>query len=287
MKLVTEKQVLGPILDVLLLTLPRDNALSSACLDTFDYIRKENTAELVKHVVESYREKIMALSYIEVFGELLKLNEQIRFPMDKLFLESSDDEMGRRPTYINGRVSQHMGMDREEEDFWDGPDNEDEGQNLAARNPLSNGTGPLSALVDYHSDEESDETGDVVMKTGDAEQAKKAETEAMKVDGSGEESKPEKAAESTPPPLALAPPERLSEKRRREEDEDDDEIGKMMQHKRRNSQSSISNAAGAAAILRKKQPFGVGVAKKIDIRLNTTPQQSTVTQGDTSKEGDS
>lgn len=279
---------MGPILDVLLLTLPRDNLLSSACLDTFEYIRKENIKDLVKHVVESYREKLTALSYIDVFRELLRANEQARFPMDNLFMESSDDELGRRPAYINGRMIEHMGMDREEEEYWDGPDNEEDTQNnLAARNPLMNGTGPLSALVDYHSDEESDENGDVAMKNAEAQEAKEAQPDKSGDDDGSSENTPE----TTPPPSGLTPPERLSEKRRREED-DDDEMGKMMQHKRRNSQSSISNAAGAAAILRKKQPFvasksGGAGAKKIDIRLSSAPQQSAVGQGDAGKDGDS
>ncbi|CAN8102260.1 unnamed protein product [Discula destructiva] len=292
-KLVAEKQVLGPILDVLLLTLPRDNLLSSACLDTFEYIRKENMKDLIKHVVESYREKLMALSYIEVFRELIRMNESNRFPVDSLFMESSDDEMARRPVCINGRMIDPMSMDREEEDYWDAPENEDEGQNLAARNPLVNGSGPLSALVDYHSDEESDEIGDVVMKNVNAEKAVETNNEATKAERSEDESKsnPQSTSDTTPPAPALTPPERISEKRRREE-EDDDEMGKMMQHKRRNSQSSISNATGAAAILRKKQPFSLASksagsgAKKIDIRLNPTPQQNAIAQGDTAKKVD-
>lgn len=270
---------------MLLLTLPRDNLLSSACLDTFEYIRKENIKDLVKHVVESYREKLTALSYIDVFRELLRANEQARFPMENLFMESSDDELGRRPAYINGRMIEHMGMDREEEEYWDGPDNDEDIQNnLAARTPLISGPGPLSALVDYHSDEESDENGDVSMKNPDTEEAKEVQPGKP-----GDETKSENISETTPPPSALTPPERLSEKRRREED-DDDEMGKMMQHKRRNSQSSISNAAGAAAMLRNKQPFGVrggAGAKKIDIRLPQTPQQSAVGQGDAGKDGES
>lgn len=279
---------MGPILDVLLITLPRDNLLSSACLDTFEYIRKENIKDLVKHVVESYREKLTALSYIEVFRELIRANEQARFPMENLFMESSDDELGRRPAYINGRMIEHMSMDREEEEYWDGPDNDEDTQNnLAARNPLISGPGPLSALVDYQSDEESDENGDVSMKNIDAEEGRETQTEK-----SEDEAKVENTSETTPPPSSLTPPERLSEKRRREED-DDDELGKMMQHKRRNSQSSISNAAGAAALLRKKQPFGVAAksggpgTKKIDIRLTQTPQQNAIGQGEAGEDGDS
>lgn len=283
-----EKQVLGPILDVLLLTLPRDNLLSSACLDIFEYIRKENIKDLVKHLVENYREKLTALSYIETFRELIRANEQSRGyagNLENLFMES-EDEMGRRPTHVNGRMMEHINMDTMEEEYWNTSDDEDDTQSrLAARNPLVSGPGPLSALVDYHSDEESDENGDVVMKTAETEESRKAKSIETE-----EGSKTSNDAEVAP--AVLSPPERLSEKRRREED-DEDELGKMMQHKRRNSQSSIQNAAGAAAILRKKKPFGgspssnaAGGPRKIDIRLSPA-LPSAVGQGSSGQDGGS
>lgn len=275
-KLVAEKQVLGPILDVLLLTLPRDNLLSSACLDIFEYIRKENIKDLVKHLVENYREKMTALGYIDTFRDLVQGYEQNRGfagNMDTYFMES-EDEMGRRPTHVNGRMMEQISVDPMEEEYWNTSDDEDENQTkLAARDSLVTGPGPspspgpLSALVDYHSDEESDENGgDVVMTQPDSEINK--------------ETKGEKTEEEPLTPNSAPPPERLSEKRRREE-EDDDELGKMMQqNKRRNSTSAVQNASGAAATLRKKKPFGGSTSsgtagvKKIDIRLSPAIQSS-------------
>lgn len=283
-RLVAEKQVLGPILDVLLLTLPRDNLLSSACLDIFEYIRKENIKDLVKHLVENYREKITALGYLDTFRELVTNYEQSRGfagNMDTYFMES-EDEMGRRPTHVNGRMMEQINVDPMEEEYWNTSDDEDENQTkLAARSSLVTGPapspGPLSALVDYHSDEESDENGgDVAMiQQADSEVSKEAKSEKSE----GEPLTPN-SADTAPPSLSSTPPERLSEKRRREE-EDDDELGKMMQqNKRRNSTSAVQNASGAAATLRKKKPFGgspnTGAAgvKKIDIRLPSTVQSS-------------
>lgn len=278
-RLVAEKQVLGPILDVLLLTLPRDNLLSSACLDIFEYIRKENIKDLVKHLVENYREKMTALGYIDTFRDLVVNYEQSRGfagNMDTYFMES-EDEMGRRPTHVNGRMMEQISVDPMEEEYWNTSDDEDENQSkLAARGSLGPSPGPLSALVDYHSDEESDENGgDVVMAQTDSEISKEIKDEKPE----GEPLTPN-SADTAPPSLSSTPPERLSEKRRREE-EDDDELGKMMQqHKRRNSTSAVQNASGAAATLRKKKPFGgspstgsAGV-KKIDIRLTPTVQSS-------------
>lgn len=288
-KLVAEKQVLGPILDVLLVTLPRDNLLSSACLDIFEYIRKEGIRDLIKHTVENYREKLAALSYIETFRELIRVNEHIRgyASMENLFMES-EEEMERRPPHVNGQMMEHLGMDPIEDEYWNGSDEEDEAQNkLAARNPLGNGSGPLSALVDYHSDEESDENGDVAMKGA----------KSMSDGPSGKSDKPSSSntdiktsdVEAVPTLFSSTPPERLSEKRRREED-DDDELGKMMQHKRRNSQSGLQNSVGSAAALRKKKSFSLSAgsesgSRKIDIRLSNAVQ-SAVSQGSSGQEGD-
>lgn len=296
--------MLGPILDVLLVTLPRDNLLSSACLEIFEFVRKEhgNMKDLLKHLVENYREKLTALSYIETFRELVRLNEQSRGfagNMENLFMES-EDELGRRPPHVNGRMMEHITIDPMEEEYWNTSDDEDEASNkLAARNPLASGPGPLSALVDYHSDEEADENGDVMMKAADAEAAK--ETSKKTSEETSEETSKEALKENDDDtktisdvdaaPAVLAPPERLSEKRRREED-DEDEMGKMMQHKRRNSQSSLQNAAGAAAILRKKKPFGgspnssTAGSRKIDIRLSPAIQ-SAVGPGSSGQDGGS
>ncbi|KAG8168243.1 hypothetical protein KVR01_003932 [Diaporthe batatas] len=282
-RLVAEKQVLGPILDVLLLTLPRDNLLSSACLDIFEYIRKENIKDLVKHLVENYREKITALGYLETFSDLVRLYEQSRGfagNMDTYFMES-EDEMGRRPTHVNGRMMEQISVDPMEEEYWNTSDDEEENQTkLAARGSLvagpSPGPGPLSALVDYHSDEESDENGgDVVMAQTDSEISK--EGKGVK---SEEEPLTPNSTDTAPLSLSSTPPERLSEKRRREE-EDDDELGKMMQqNKRRNSTSAVRNASGPAATIPKKKSFngapnsGTTGVKSINIRLGATVQNS-------------
>ncbi|KAF3767871.1 hypothetical protein M406DRAFT_345668 [Cryphonectria parasitica EP155] len=279
-RVVAEAQALGPILDVLLLTLPRDNLLSSACLDIFEYIRKEGVRELVRHLRENYKEKLMALSYIECFRELAREAETARIytgNMDSFILES-EDEMARRPPHVNGRMMEHINMDQMEEDYFNGSDDEDESQGkLAASDALASGPGPLSALVDYHSDEESsDENGDVVMKPSKLEEDNEAAQSAEKKQGPSTTNGPD-----TMPTLpSSTPPERLSEKRRREEDDDDDELGKMMQHhKRRNSQSSIQNKS-----FNLSSNAGAG-SRKIDIRLSSV--QSPVGQSSSGQDSDS
>jgi len=203
--------------------------------------------------------------------------------MDTYFMES-EDEMGRRPTHVNGRMMERISVDPMEEEYWNTSDDEEEHQTkLAARRSLVPGPspspGPLSALVDYHSDEESDENGgDVIMAQTDPEIKKEGKGGKS---GKSEEPLTPNSADTAPPSLSSTPPERLSEKRRREE-EDDDELGKMMQqNKRRNSTSAVQNSSGAAATPRKKKPFGAspnsspaGVKPPISIRLPPTVQSS-------------
>ncbi|KAJ9137228.1 Component of IIS longevity pathway SMK-1-domain-containing protein [Pleurostoma richardsiae] len=268
-KQISERQVLGPILDVLLQTLPRDNLLCSACLDLFEFIKKENIKELVKHLVETYREKIVALSHLETFRDLLIRYDQTQgytANMDSYFIESEDD-VSRRPNNANTRgLMEHIAVDPVEEEYWNTSDDEDENAKSTGRAGSVNGTSPSTKpLVDYPSDEEADESGDAVMSP---------------VPSDGGKAKAEKTDDGrTSPRIDLAtvtsPPERLSEKRRREE-EDDDEMGKLMQRKRRNSSSAGQNVPSAVAPLRKKRslsggrdPSGVNAPRKIAISISS------------------
>ena len=137
-KHICEKHILGPVLDVLLQTMPRDNLLCSACLDLFEIIRKEGIKELIKHVVENYREKVTALSYLELFRVMLERYEQSQGFMpnvDPYFLDGEDDSAAaaRRPTNTGARgLMEHLPVDPAEEEYWNTSDDEDESQNKSA-----------------------------------------------------------------------------------------------------------------------------------------------------------
>jgi protein phosphatase 4 regulatory subunit 3 len=254
-------------LDVLIRTLPRDNLLGSACLDLFELLKKEQARELVKHLVENYREKLQALSFLDTFQELLTRGEQPQGyagGMDPYFMELEDNMAARKPNGARGLMDEHLTVDIDEEAFWDTcSEDEEEEMTLKASNPapLLNGSSPATKpLVDYPSDEENDEAGDAEMAAAAA-----ANTE----DGKSVE-QDENAAPGEKSPVS-GPPERLSEKRRREEDEED-ELGKLMQNKRRNSSSASLNAA-ATALRRKASLTGhsaTGASKnKITISLSS------------------
>lgn len=242
-KHLTEKKVIEPVLDLLIKTMPRDNLISSACLELFEHIKKENIKELVKHMVENYREKLRSLSYMELFRTLiLRYDQTAGFTANMdYFLENEDDSSRerRRTRIVSQRTPMEpLTMDQAEEDYFNASDDEDDLQMKPSDRSLSaNGESPnAKLLVDYASDEDLDD-----------------HVEAGAI--SGDEDKPEegdqKAGEN--PATAVPPPERVSEKRRREEDEEDD-LSKLVHHKRRNSTSAGSNAlTTASAGLRKRK----------------------------------
>ncbi len=276
-KHLAEKQVLGPVLDVLLRTMPRDNLLSSACLELFVLIHKDNIKDLIKNLVENYREKVMALSYMETFREILNRYDQTQgytATVESYFLDE-EDEVARRPANSGARgMMEHLVMDPAQEEYWNTSDDEEEQAARATpeNSVTTNGSTP-KPLVEYTSDEEGEDSGDAVMTPA----ASLSPDDAFK-----ENQEPPK----TPTPANTSPPERLSEKRRREEDEDD-AIEKLVHHKRRNSSASASNAANhpnVSSSLRKKKSFGGhrdsaahgAGAKKIAISIATSMKNAAI-----------
>ncbi|OTA99580.1 hypothetical protein M426DRAFT_325049 [Hypoxylon sp. CI-4A] len=260
---ISEKKVIGPILDVLIETMPRDNLLSSACLELFEFIRKENIKDLVKHIVENYRDKVQSLAYLDLFKTLIMRYDQTGgFTAGMDYYIDADDEPRKRNNIINpktGALMEHLVvMDQAEEEYWNTSDDEDDLQVRPGNRASSvNGGSPSTKpLVDYASDEEEgDENPEAGAISADEERQNNG---ARKMDET--------------PRDAVPPPERLSEKRRREEDEEDD-LSKMVQHKRRNSSSANSNSSTVSGVLRRKRSISGtrdagGGPRKIAISLS-------------------
>ncbi len=252
-------------------TLPRDNLLCSAIMDLFEHVKKDSARDLVKHILENYGDKIQELSYLEIFRELLMKGEQPQQVyannIENFFMESDDDAARRPagPVVRGGPLMEHLTMDPEEEAYWNTSDDEEENQTKAgpaSRAPSTNGSSPLSKpLVDYPSDEETEENGDADMVPPAA--GEDGEPKGAKAD--------DDAVSNTSASPTRGPPERLSEKRRREED-DDDELSKLMHNKRRNSSSASMNSA--ATTLRRKKSMGReprdSTGKKVPIAFMAT-----------------
>ncbi|QUC17300.1 uncharacterized protein UV8b_01541 [Ustilaginoidea virens] len=265
-KQITEKHALSSTLNVFIETLPRDNLLSSACLELFEFIKRENIKDLMKYLVVNRRESLTGLSYMATFRDILLHYDQTQGYTANMdyFLEGEDD-MPRKPP-PNTRLMEHITVDASEEEYWNtsDPEEEEEEQHHDAMSnkmlPSNGPSTPSKPLVDYSSDEESDPNASL---EGDAV-----------VEGT---------PSSTPSglPTVSPPAERLSEKRRREEDEED-ELGKLMQNKRRNSSSlepSVTNRSPRMTP-RRKSLGGASGNGKIAINLSTSVRTGGSRSGD-------
>ena len=255
-----QEHLFEPILNIVVETMPRDNLLNSACLEFFDFIKREGVKTLISHLVENYREKMKTITYVDTFSYFILRYDQLQGlapNIETSFLDTEEDTPKRPETGRNNRWEGIKDLDAAEEEYFNTSDDEDETHSKSPSGRSSmNGASPLKPLVDYPSDEETEN-----MDTDTA-----AATLATKANSTGstmfntDKNRILTPASSTAP----TPPERLSEKRRREED-DEDELGKLAHHKRRNSSSSVgSNTSG---ILRRKKSFtnnahGSGAASK-------------------------
>lgn len=240
-----QEHLFEPILNIVYETMPRDNLLNSACLEFFEYIRRENIKVLTVHLVENYREKIKDITYVDTFTFLIQRHDQTQrysASVDQSFIDTEEDTPGRSQEGGGRRWQGVREMDAAEEEYFNTSDDDDD-----TKSPSRiNGASPLQKpLVDYPSDEE---------EMNDTE-----------------------AAAGTKEPAAVAP-ERLSEKRRREEDEDDELVKlSQQQHKRRNSTSSASSA-GSSNSLRRKKSFS-------NNKEHSTPKKIAISLGPAIKSG--
>lgn len=282
---ITQNRLFEPILDIVYETMPRDNLLNSACLELFEFIKRENMKPLVLHIVENYRERLEQITYVDTFSTLILRYDQYRQGYNPdvdtpLFGQDGDTSPARPKLMENPRWQGSKEMDPTEEAYFNTSDDEDD---LPLKRRTSNGTSPLlKPLVDYPDDDED------VMDTKAAPPGTPPGTGSpspysLKGDpyssSSLTSSPPSPSPSSTPSlPTPRTPPERLTEKRRREEDEEEDELGKLTLSKRRtSSMSSIASSVTSNlsnSLLRRKKGLAPSSSKsspasgkKIEISL--------------------
>ena len=272
-----QNSLFDPILGIVEETMPRDNLLNSACLELFEYIKREGVKQLIMHMVENYRDRLMRISYVNTFQALVLKYDQLTsgYPLANGVDDSTlTTNEGTPHQMANGRQS-FAGlkeMDGDEEAYFNTDDDieDDEGLPTVVKHSMVNGASPVRPLVSYPDDDEEDEDGiDILASSPDPMKEKKSsssssddqrpftdpmeesQVEPMDEDttsptGTLEDESP-RGRNRMPVPIAgspgtqQSPPELLAMKRRREE-EDDDELGKMMGGpKRRNSSASLSS----------------------------------------------
>jgi protein phosphatase 4 regulatory subunit 3 len=274
----------GPIIDIVIETMPRDNLLNSACLEMFEFIRRETIKPIIIHLGENYRQKLQSIVYVDAFEHLLLRYDQLTADKPEiehtLFSQDEDSPSMSRPT-LNGRWQGLPDIGPDEEHYFDTSDDDEDAHaddDAAERlrwskmKELSNGdeSATTKALVDYPDDDDDDDDNadDLLIdpkptttpqtpltpesESGDSPDGKGATTTKQLQPSPDIKSSIDAASE------LQNPPERMAEKRRRQEDEEEDELGKLSTGvKRRNSSSgsSTSSLASQGAGLKRKKSF--------------------------------
>lgn len=266
-----QHRLFEPILNIVYETMPRDNLLNSACLELFEYIKRENIKQLIVHLVEHYRERLLGITYVNTFQNLLIKYESLQMPSQATGDDSFTTQEGTPQRTVNGQHRSGLReADADEEAYFngdddmDGEDDDENGLPTTAKVNLPNGASPLRPLVSYPDDEE--DTMELLASSPDALKEKKSSSssEPTSTDAAPEaaeiDSPQEKARGRDRKPVPMdgspggqpSPPESVAIKRRREDDEEDNELGKLMSGgssvKRRNSSASVSSRLGDASL---------------------------------------
>jgi protein phosphatase 4 regulatory subunit 3 len=262
-----------PILDIVYQTMPRDSLLNSACLELFEFIKREGVRQIIIHLSEQYRERLMAITYVNTFQQIVLKYDQMQagFPGQPNGTEDSSftTQEGTPRRLPNGRQPSVglRDMDPDEEAYFNADDDaeEDEDAGLPTKTMLgremTNGASPVKPLVNYPDDD--DEPMDILASSPDrdAQLAKdkkvSSSSEGGAEIGSTSPESQERGRSRDPVPVTGSPeqqqqppPEPIAMKRRREEEEDDDELGKLMGgSKRRNSSASVTSQLGRGLLL--------------------------------------
>ncbi|CAI6334395.1 unnamed protein product [Periconia digitata] len=264
---VTRDNLIDPILHVLFETMPRDSLLNSACLEFFEFIRRDNIKPLIQHLVENHREKFQSITYVDTFHGLILRYDQMQNPpptqnslptqeLDHSFTSVESETPSRHIGMVNGgKWGQGLKeVDADEEAYFNGgSDDEDDFPGTAKS---LNGASPVRALVDYPEDE--DEVDILTSAPSESPQIISTSTQTQ-------------TSPTTSNSSNDSPPERISEKRRREDDEEDELLSSLSSPgiKRRASTNSNSSTASLKS-LRRKNP-NIASAKE-----NTTPKKITL-----------
>ncbi|KAF2125983.1 DUF625-domain-containing protein [Dothidotthia symphoricarpi CBS 119687] len=267
---IIQHQVFDPILKILFDTMPRDNLLNSACLELFEFIKRENIKMIVQHMVETYRERLQGITYVDTFQNIILRYEQMHEPvttqeMDQSFTSVDSDIPARHAGLINGgKWGQGLKEpDADEDAYFNTSDDEDDGSGSTGK-PAMNGASPVKPLVNYPDDDADDDDMDI-LAVDTPVSANKSPKTAQKPD----------ETTSPKPSVVGSPPERISEKRRREEDEEDELIASISSAagpKRRASTSSNTSTPSLRSLRRKAPAInpgkdGGGTPKKISLSL--------------------
>jgi protein phosphatase-4 regulatory subunit 3 len=253
---ITKNKLLGPILNLVLETMPKDNLINSASLEFFEFIRRDDDLKaLINNLVENHRPVLETITYVPTFTMLLQRYDQ---KPDVNMLPSQYTHSQKQS--LNGAARWRGAareMDPDEEAYFNTSDDEGEGEEekeLEVKQvKIMNGS-PNLPLVEYGDDTEEEDEEELANYIANGVRPLRPKPESAEDATEEKESIPERPETPTPKPDAsedmpsspvptddapVQPP-----KRRRgnpDEDEDEDALNKLSRSKRR------SPAQGAAA----------------------------------------
>ncbi|KAK5137856.1 hypothetical protein LTR08_006625 [Meristemomyces frigidus] len=174
-----QNRLFEPILNIVYETMPRDNLLNSACLELFEYIKREGVKQLIVHLAEEYRERMMGITYVHLFQALVLKYDQLPsgcLPTTGNWVDDSSftTQEGTPHGMVNGRQS-YSGlkeMDHDEIAYFENDDDDAEEEEGALPTRASarkmaavgvpNGASPVRPLVNYPADEDEDADADAM-----------------------------------------------------------------------------------------------------------------------------
>ncbi|EFN53416.1 hypothetical protein CHLNCDRAFT_58505 [Chlorella variabilis] len=168
-----KNHLLGPVVAAFLDNGPRYNLLNSACLELFEFIRKENLKGLLAELMDQHWEQLQGIDYCEVFQAMHIRHEQNQDHVAPGGEREGDGEAraaqeaelaARQRAAAAAEQRRRRGereVDADEESYFDreGDSDEDEAQAGGGRVMLESASplpGLLGPLVDYGDEDEDD-----------------------------------------------------------------------------------------------------------------------------------
>ncbi|KZS97836.1 DUF625-domain-containing protein [Sistotremastrum niveocremeum HHB9708] len=314
---IMKHDIMVPILDLTAREAKRDNLLSSSCQEIFENMRRDNSKDLIHHIMTRHETKIRALADQPIVG-----------PRFQAFIRRWEQNVEPPPTVEGDQKSsdastskkwgQGRGMEAEEEEWFNDSDEEEPPsplwQNAQTQSPLvgkrkrlpkggssttSNGrrntalklTGNKTApLVDYDEDEENVSPTSPSIETARISLTLRNRTPAPirlpTLEGEPDKSQARLTRSNSPEGSAeeLKIP-RLGEKRRREED--DDEMFERLAHKgKRQSLAGESDSDDPKPAMSGEEGTKKFKLKIASIALNSVGSDSTAGSEPGVKDGD-
>lgn len=255
----TNNRLFEPILNIVYETMPRDNLLNSCCLELFEYIKRESIKHMIYHLTECYRDRLMAITYVNTFQGIVQKYDQYQNPFppngdgDTSFTTEPDTPEALKGRLMNGRqVFSGLKEDIDEDAYFNADDDLDDliddddiALPTAGNTRVVNGhSNPAKPLVDYPDDDDDDDMDILASSPDILKENKSSNTSSSDPDVIKNSPDTPRGRSRDPRPTDGSPPEPIAIKRRRVEVDDDDELGKMMStgNKRRNSSASLGNS---------------------------------------------